>query len=245
MPVVAQVPTPWPGAPIVADSNSHSSQSASAVFVDTSKIVTTPNTVDQHIAACLLMSTKCDASQEPPSATTISSTITISSSGVTLILGNLQAPSSGTVPLLNIAGNNNTVVCAQGWNNLLDASDYTTTGAGSAAILITGNGNTIKGCSIKGAYLTQPTTLSAFADCILIVPAALATGPVSNNVVEDNFLQYCGNRAIFAQDTNYTEIRGNYTLQSWGAGIQVNAQTFTSVNGEMIQQSSTGLTAPI
>jgi len=39
MPVVAQVPTPWPGAPIVADSNSHSSQSASAVFVDTSKIV--------------------------------------------------------------------------------------------------------------------------------------------------------------------------------------------------------------
>lgn len=29
------VPTPWPGAPIVVDSNSHSSQSASAVFVDT------------------------------------------------------------------------------------------------------------------------------------------------------------------------------------------------------------------
>ena len=136
------------GAPIVANSSNASGQSTSMVFIDTSKIVSTPNTVDKHIAACLLISNKCDASLETSPATTISSTISISQSGVTLILGNLTAP-NGTTALLSVSGNGNTIQCAQNRTTLLDASAYSS-GSSTPAVSISGNNNQLLGCNLVG-----------------------------------------------------------------------------------------------
>jgi hypothetical protein len=82
------------GAPVVADTNSTGGQSGSSVYVDTTKLP--GSTPDAQISACLANNSKCDASKEP-SATLLASTITISQSGVVLVLGSLTLPTGWCV----------------------------------------------------------------------------------------------------------------------------------------------------
>jgi hypothetical protein len=212
------------GGPVVADTTSTGGQSGSSVFIDTTKFA--GSTPDAQIATCLANNAKCDASKE--SATTpLANKITISQSGVTLILGGLTLPTGSAVQLLSITGNNNTVYCAQGWNSVLDGHNYT---ANSIPIVsITGNGNKFSGCQILGAYLSIPAgTLPPLAKCITV------SG--NDNTVDGNFLQYCANTGIAASNANRARVQYNYVHQSFNAGISANSNTLTipgSFGGEI------------
>lgn len=216
------------GAPVVADSTGPSGQSPSSVFVDTSKLApVAPGGIVARINYCVLHFTNCDASQDSGPAPLTGIYVTVAGSGVRLILGPLIAP-DGNTPILVVTGNNNIISCGAGWNTVLDASVYTS-GSSTAAIQITGSGNKLSGCMIKGPYLNEGSTAAALGDCVIIngTPAA-----ANDNEVAGNFLQYCGNRGIYAVDTFRTKIHDNYVLRSWAAGIQANA-TVASADGEI------------
>jgi hypothetical protein len=213
-------PIPQTGAPIVADGSSSSGQSVSSIYVDTSKLssLSGGTTPDVHIAYCLANYTNpiCDASQDKG---TVAATINITQSNVTLILGGLVAPTG--VALLNISGTNNNVYCAQQTDPLsnptLDAHNYGTTGT-TPVVTITGNGNSFHGCSIQGSYLATHAAVSE--DCIKV--GSLSIMP-QNVRIESNQLQYCGNNGIESVNASRILIRGNRIIQSFGAGINVNA----------------------
>jgi hypothetical protein len=58
------------------------------------------------------------------------------------------------------------------------------------------------------------------------------TSTGTDNEIEGNFLQYCGNHGINAVDTYRTQIKNNYIVQSWAAGIEANG-SHGSANGDI------------
>jgi hypothetical protein len=205
------------GAPVVADNNASGGQSASTVYLDTTKLP--GSTVDARIDSCIANNNaKCDASND---SGTIANTITISKSGVSLILGNLTAPSGTSTPLLSITGSNNSISCQQGWNSTLDASLYTGT---TGVIHITGSGNHISGCYVIGSYLSNTnTTPTLQGDCITIVSS-------NDNEIDGNYLLYCGANGVNVTNANRARIRDNYILRSYAAGVNANATTGTATS---------------
>ncbi len=101
------------GAPAVADSTGSAGQSASSVFIDTSKLAPVASGgLVARINYCVQHFTNCDASQDSGPAPATGVYVSITGSEIRLILGNLVAP-DGNTPLLVVSGNNNTISCFQ------------------------------------------------------------------------------------------------------------------------------------